>query len=153
MLKRFKLEEGSAPLVLVWLMVLAAAYAIQRADLMVGLNILPYVTTIAVVVGYILSRTTFSSSTAHLISLVYGLTTIVLLVGSTELPLRERILDLINRQVDWLTKGFSAGAGVMVWCLSCIHPGFSGCWPIPLPGTPFVSHGCGGWFYPPGWFS
>ncbi|MBP7999371.1 MAG: transglutaminase domain-containing protein [Chloroflexi bacterium] len=111
MLKRFKLEEGSAPLVLVWLMVLAAAYAIQRADLMVGLNILPYVTTIAVVVGYILSRTTFSSSTAHLISLVYGLTTIVLLVGSTELPLRERILDLINRQVDWLTKAFSAGTG------------------------------------------
>lgn len=111
MFKRFKLEEGSAPLILIWLMVLAAAYAIQRADLMVGLNILPYVTTIAILTGFILSRTTFADGTVHLISFVYGLTAIFLLIGSDDLPLRERLLDLIGRQIDWLTKAFSDGTG------------------------------------------
>ncbi len=111
MFQRFKLEEGSAPLLLIWLMVLAAALAIQRADLMVGLNILPYVITVAVLTGFVLARSTFADTTAHLISLVYGLTTIVALVGADDLPLREQILDLMNRQIDWLTKAFSAGTG------------------------------------------
>lgn len=111
MLKRFRLEEGSAPLVLIWLMLLAAALAIQKADLMAGLNILPYVSLVAVVVGFVLARSTFVDTTAHLMSFVYGLTTIIPLVGDNDLILRERILDLMNRQVDWLTKAFSDGTG------------------------------------------
>ena len=91
MFQRFKLEEGSAPLLLIWLMVLAAALAIQRADLMVGLNILPYVITVAVLTGFVLARSTFADTTAHLISLVYGLTTIVALVGADDLPLRDHV--------------------------------------------------------------
>lgn len=63
MLKRFRLEEGSAPLVLIWLMLLAAALAIQKADLMAGLNILPYVSLVAVVVGFVLARSTFVDTT------------------------------------------------------------------------------------------
>ncbi|MCL4868269.1 MAG: transglutaminase-like domain-containing protein [Anaerolineae bacterium] len=111
MFNRFKLEEGSAPLLLIWFMLLVAAFAIERADLMAGLNILPYVLTIAILTGFVLARSTFMDGTIHLMSIVYGLAAIVLLVGDADLPLRERILDLVNRQLDWVDKAVSDGTG------------------------------------------
>lgn len=106
------LTEGWSTLLLLWGMLLIATVGIMQADLIDGLQILPIVATLALFAGLFLAKSIFSERTAHLFALAYGLFFLFLLVGSTlpsEIPWRERIIDLIVRQVDWLQKAIGGG--------------------------------------------
>lgn len=93
-------------------MLLVASTAILQADLIDGLYILPIVASLALVAGWLLAKSVFSSRTAHLFAFIYGLFFVFFLVGTTlpyEGPWRERVFDLLGRQFDWLQKAFSGG--------------------------------------------
>ncbi|HRO22917.1 MAG TPA: transglutaminaseTgpA domain-containing protein, partial [Promineifilum sp.] len=107
-----RLREDLPSLFLIWGMLLIASAAVLQADLVDGMHILPIVVTLALVAGWLLARSIFSDRTAHLFALIYGLFFVFFLVGSTlpyEGPWRERVLDLLGRQMDWLQKAFSGG--------------------------------------------
>jgi transglutaminase-like putative cysteine protease len=107
-----RLREGWPSLLLVWAMLLVTSIAVLQADLTDGLYVLPIVATVALVVGWLLAKSIFSDRTAHLFALIYGLFFIFYFVGTTlpyEGPWRERILDLVGRQVDWLQKAVNGG--------------------------------------------
>jgi len=93
-------------------MLLIASIAVLQADLVDGMYVLPIVATLALGAGWLLAKSIFSDRTAHLFALIYGLFFIFFLVGSTlpyEGPWRERVLDLLGRQINWLQKAFSGG--------------------------------------------
>lgn len=107
-----RLREGLPSLFLVWAMLLVASIAILQADLVDGMYILPIVATLALVAGWLLAKSVFSDRTAHIFALIYGLFFVFFLVGSTlpyEGPWRERIIDLLGRQVEWLQKAIGGG--------------------------------------------
>ncbi len=107
-----RLREDLPSLFLIWGMLLIASAAVLQADLVDGMHILPIVVTLALVAGWLLAKSIFSDRTAHLFALIYGLFFVFFLVGSTlpyEGPWRERVLDLLGRQMDWLQKAFSGG--------------------------------------------
>ncbi len=107
-----RLREGLPSLFLVWAMLLEASVAVLQADLIDGMYILPIVATLALVAGWLLAKSVFSERTAHLFALIYGLFFIFFLVGSTlpyDGPWRERILDLVGRQIEWVQKAISGG--------------------------------------------
>ena len=107
-----RLREGLPSLLLVWAMLLVASVAVLQADLIDGMYILPIVATLALVAGWLLAKSVFSERTAHIFALVYGLFFIFFLVGSTlpyDGPWRERILDLVGRQIEWVQKAISGG--------------------------------------------
>jgi hypothetical protein len=112
MLSRLKLEEGWTTLFLVWALIATAAAALISAEYMNGLEVLLLVGTFGVLAGLLLAKSNFSSTTAHLFALFYGIALVALLIGQTlpgDLTWRERILDLFQRQVDWIGKAFSGG--------------------------------------------
>lgn len=93
-------------------MLLVASTAILQADLIDGLQILPIVSTLALFAGWLLAKSVFSNRTAHLFALIYGLFFVFFLVGTTlpyEVTWRERVFDLLGRQLEWLQKAFSGG--------------------------------------------
>lgn len=107
-----RLQEGLPSLFLVWAMLLVASVAVLQADLVDGMHILPIVATLAMLAGWLLAKSIFSDRTAHLFAFIYGLFFVFFLVGSTvpyDGPWRERVLDLLGRQVEWLQKAFSGG--------------------------------------------
>lgn len=109
---RLAIEEGWSTLTLVWAMVLVSAAAILQADLISGLHILTFISSIAVFAGLLLAKSRFSSRTAHLFSLFYGLFVILYFVGTTlpaEMGWRERVIDLLQRQFIWFGKAFGSG--------------------------------------------
>ncbi len=109
---RLKLEEGWSTLFLVWALVMTAATAIVAAELMSGLEVLLVVGSVAVLAGLALAKSTFPSRTAHIFSLVYGFALIAFLIGGTlpaDMSWRERVLDLIFRQFQWLNKAIGGG--------------------------------------------
>lgn len=108
--KRF--EEGWTTLFLILAMIFVAAMAIVQAELIDSLEIIPTVAIFAVLAGLALAKSRFSSSTAHLFSLVYGLFAVLFFVGATLpefMPWRERVFDIVNRQVTWLQTAFGQG--------------------------------------------
>lgn len=112
MLNRIHLEEGWSTLLLLWAMSLAAGIAIHQADLIAGLSILPFVSTAGIFIGVLLAKSRFSGRNAHLFAIVYGLAVLTILIGQTlpaELTWRERMLDLLGRQITWLSKAFAKG--------------------------------------------
>lgn len=107
-----RLKEGWPLLLLVWAMLLVASIATVRADLIDGLHILPAIASLALFAGWLLAKSEFSSRTAHLFTLIYGLFFIYYLVGTTlpyDAPWRERIIDLTARQATWLQKAIEGG--------------------------------------------
>ena len=109
---RPRLEEGWLTWFLLWGMIMVSAAAIIEADLIDGLHILPMAATLALLAGTLLAKSRFSSNTAHLLSLVYGLFVIFLLIGSIlpdGLLWRERVFDIFNRQAAWFGKAFNGG--------------------------------------------
>lgn len=107
-----RLREGLPSLVLVWAMLLVASIAVLQADLIDGLHVLPIVATLALLSGWLLAKSVFSDRTAHIFALVYGLFVIFYLVGTSlpfDGPWRERILELLGRQFEWLQKAFTGG--------------------------------------------
>jgi transglutaminase-like putative cysteine protease len=113
MLNRLKLEEGWFTLLLVWVLVTIAAATTLDAELMDGLEYLPLIGTAAVLSGVLLAKSRFSSRTAHIFGLLYGLAFLTYILGSMlpeSMTWQERIFDLIERQFVWVTKALSQGA-------------------------------------------
>ena len=107
-----RLREGWPSLLLVWAMLLVASMAIMQADLIDGLHIVPIAATLALLAGWLLGKSVFSERTAHLFAVLYGLFFVTWLVGTTlpyDGPWRERVLDLVGRQVEWLQKLVDGG--------------------------------------------
>ena len=113
MLNRLKIEEGWFTLLLVWALVMTAALAILNAELISGLELMPIIGSAGVFVGIILAKSRFPARSAHSIAVIYGLFFLIFIVGK-ELPLelswRERIVDLIGRQSEWISKAISQGS-------------------------------------------
>ncbi|HMT20516.1 MAG TPA: hypothetical protein PKE20_04595, partial [Promineifilum sp.] len=107
-----RLREGLSSLLLVWAMLLVTSMAVLHADLIDGLHVLPIVATLALGTGWLLAKSIFSDRTAHIFALVYGIFFIFFLVGTTlpyDGPWRERVLDLIGRQLEWLQAARGGG--------------------------------------------
>lgn len=107
-----RLKEGWPSLLLVWAMLLIASMAVLQADLIDGLYVLPIVVTLALTAGWLLAKSAFSDRTAHIFAIIYGVFFVTYFVGSTlpyDGPWRERVLDLMGRQVEWLQKAFEGG--------------------------------------------
>ena len=107
-----RLRDGWPSFLLVWAMLLVASMAILQADLIDGLHIVPIAATLALVAGWLLGKSAFSERTAHLFAIIYGLFFITWLVGTTlpfDGPWRERVFDLVGRQVEWLQKLIDGG--------------------------------------------
>ncbi len=107
-----RLEEGWTTLFILFAMIFVASSAIVQSELIDGLGIVPAVAILGLLAGLALAKSRFPNNTAHLISLVYGLFTIVFFVGvllPETMPWRERVFDIINRQVVWLQKAFGEG--------------------------------------------
>ena len=109
MLRRFQLEEGWTTLFLVWAMLVVAGIAVVRTEWTAGLDVIPYAATFGVLTGFVLAKSMFSDRTAHLFAIVYALFALTWLIGR-ELPealvWRERVFDIINRQVVWFEQLF-----------------------------------------------
>jgi len=73
MLRRFRIEEGWFTLLLTWGLVIVASAAIVNAELIAGLEIIPVVSTMAVLTGLLLAKSRFSSRMAFLMAILYGL--------------------------------------------------------------------------------
>lgn len=116
-LNRLRLEEGWSTLFLVWAMIFVAALVIPQTELTEGLYIIPAVATLAVLSGVLLAKSRFSSRTAQLFGLIFGLFAVFYLVGTipdfVELPWHERLLHpdqgIITRQWAWVQALVSGG--------------------------------------------
>ncbi len=109
---RFQLEEGWLTFLLLWGMLIVAGLAVLQADWISGLQAVPLTATLSLVAGLALAKSRFPSRTAHLFSFVYGLFVIFYLIGDTfpeSMIWRERIFDIVNRQVDWVQKAVNEG--------------------------------------------
>lgn len=114
---RPRLEEGWSTLILLWAMMFVSAYAIQQADLIDGLQIIPVVGTIAILAGTLLAKSRFSANTVHIFALVYGVFVVFYLVGTTagfeDMTWRERLIHpqdgMIARQITWFAKLVDGG--------------------------------------------
>jgi transglutaminase-like putative cysteine protease len=111
MLDRLKLAEGWSSFFLLWVMLIAAATSISAARWTDGLGNLATAAMFGLIMGLLLAKSRFPAVIAHLFSLVYGLFTAAYLVGRlVDKPLwRDRVLDLGERMVTWLTKATSGG--------------------------------------------
>ena len=112
MQSRFRLEEGWTTLLLLMAMLLISSIAVMQAGWIDGLQLIPIASITALLTGVLLAKSRFPSRTAHLFALVYGLFTILYLVGTIlpeDMLWRERVFDLINRQFVWLGKAADGG--------------------------------------------
>ena len=106
------IREGWSTLLLIWGMIFVSAWAIVQSNLIDGLYVIPMVGTLAVLAGLLLAKSRFPDSTSHIFSIIYGFFFVFLLVGSTldiEMSWRERVLDLVLRQTEWLEDAFGGG--------------------------------------------
>lgn len=114
---RPRLEEGWSTLILLFGMMLITAYAISQADLIDGLQVIPFVGAFAILSGTLLAKSRYRPNTAHLFAFVYGIFVIAVLIGTTsyfeDMAWRERIIHpedgMIARQLAWFTKLFDGG--------------------------------------------
>jgi transglutaminase-like putative cysteine protease len=109
---RLNLDEGWSTLILLWAMMLTSAMAILQADLIGGMHVVTFIGSAAILAGLLLAKSRFSSNTAHFFSLIYGLFALFYMVGTTlpdEILWRERVFDLVGRQIVWLQKAFDGG--------------------------------------------
>lgn len=107
-----RLEEGWSTLFFTWGMVFLTAWTLNEANYLQGLEIFMMVATIAVFTGFVVAKSELSEGTSNLIAFVYGAAVIVWLVGlrlPADLSWRERIFELLQRQVIWIGKAISGG--------------------------------------------
>jgi transglutaminase-like putative cysteine protease len=110
--EQMKLDKVWISLFLVWSMVFVSAMAIVQADWIDGLFVIPIVATLGFVAGIFLASSEFSARRAHIFSLMYGLFVIFYFCGlllPDDLTWRERIFDLVSRQMVWLGQAFGQG--------------------------------------------
>jgi transglutaminase-like putative cysteine protease len=113
MLSRIKIEEGWFTLLLVWGLVSIAAAAIINADLIPGLQYLPFIVTAGVLTGLALAKSKFSGQTAFIFVLIYGLFLVAVIIGwqlPGDLTWRGRVGDMIGRQLIWVGKAVTQGS-------------------------------------------
>ncbi|HET6446942.1 MAG TPA: transglutaminase domain-containing protein [candidate division Zixibacteria bacterium] len=113
MFNRIKIEEGWFTLLLVWGLVSIAVAAIINADLIPGLEYLPFIATAGILTGLVLAKSKFSGQTAFLLALIYGLFVVTVVIGRElpgDLTWRERVGDLIGRQLTWVGKAVTQGS-------------------------------------------
>ena len=113
MLRRIRFEEGWLTLLLTWGLVIVAAAAILNAELIAGMEILPIISSLAVLAGLLLAKSSFSGRKAHFLALIYGVFIVTFFIGRgmpDEMIWRERIGDLFNRQFIWLGKAVTQGS-------------------------------------------
>ena len=112
-MQRLKITEGWTTFFLALALVLLSSFTVYQADLTSGLQILLYTTTAAYIAGFFLAQSNFSSRTAVGFSIVYGAFVLALLIGLIFYPAdmlwRERILDMLQRQLEWLNKAINGG--------------------------------------------
>jgi transglutaminase-like putative cysteine protease len=108
---RLKLAEGWSSLFFLFVMLISAATSISAARWTDGLGSLATTATFGLVAGFLLARSRFPAMIAHAFSLVYGLFTVSYLIGGmVDQPTwRERMIELGERIVTWLTKATSGG--------------------------------------------
>ena len=113
-----RLRQGLTSLFLIWAMLMITGIAVLQADFMDGLHVLPIVASLALLFGWLLAKSSFSDRAAHTFAFIYGLFFIFYLVGTTlpyDGPWRERVLDLITRQFEWLGKAIDGGISREPW--------------------------------------
>ncbi|MDX1613769.1 MAG: transglutaminase-like domain-containing protein, partial [Candidatus Promineifilaceae bacterium] len=113
MLDRLQLEEGWFTLLLVWGLVMTAAATVLNAEIIDGMEILPFIGTVAVVTGLALAKSRFSTRQAHLIALIYGLFLVIFLIGRSlpeGLTWQLRVVELFQRQAEWLQQALNEGS-------------------------------------------
>jgi hypothetical protein len=108
---RLQLPEGWLSPFLLFIMLVSVALSISAAGWTEGLDHLATTATLALIVGLLLSRSLFPALIAHLFSLVYGLFAVGYLIGRmVDQPTwRERLIEMGERVVTWLTKATSGG--------------------------------------------
>lgn len=107
-----RLRQDFTSFILIWAMMIVASVAVLQADFTDGLHILPFAVTLALMFGWLLARSTFSDRTAHVLALIYGLFFVFFFVGTTmayDGLWRERVLDLLGRQLEWAGKAIGGG--------------------------------------------
>ena len=111
MAERLRLAEGWSSFFLLMVMLLCAATSISAARWTDGLGNLATAGMLGLIMGLALAKSRFPAVIAHLFSLVYGVFTVSYLVGRmVELfTWRERVVNLGERAVTWLTKATSGG--------------------------------------------
>lgn len=93
-------------------MLMITGIAVLQADFTDGLHVIPVVATLALLFGWLLAKSSFAERTVHTFAIIYGLFFVFYLVGTTlpyDGPWRERVLDLITRQFQWLGKAIDGG--------------------------------------------
>ena len=109
---RLQIEEGWSTLILLAAMILAASISIMQTDLIAGLHIVPVAALLGLLAGFALAKSEFKSRTAHIFAIIFGIFSIFYLLGlilPQELIWRERIFNVLSRQVSWLQKAFDGG--------------------------------------------
>jgi transglutaminase-like putative cysteine protease len=111
MFERLKLAEGWSSFFLLIIMLGAAAVSISSARWTDGLGHLTTTAVLSLTLGLLLAKSRFPAAIAHLFSLFYGIFIVGYLVGGmVEQPAwRNRIIELSERVVTWLTKATSGG--------------------------------------------
>jgi len=97
---------------LVLSMQIVAALAIAQTEVIEGLDIIATVSILAVLSGLALAKSRFKDNVAHTFALVYGLFFVFYLLGTilpAELTWRERVFDIVVRQIAWFQKVFGSG--------------------------------------------
>ncbi len=93
-------------------MLLVASIAIKQTELIPGLDIVPMAAMIGLLTGIALAKSSFKDSTAHFFALIFGIFTVTYLLGlilPEDMIWRERVFNMLSRQIAWLQKAFSGG--------------------------------------------
>ena len=132
------LTHGLSLIGIIALMIILTGAAVTQAEWTTGLITIPIAGLIAVAAGTLLSKSIFSSFTAHLYSLIYGMFSITYLLGrgmDEAMPWRERIFEIVVRQLAWFqavvieneasrdASVFVAQTAIIFWVL-----GYSASW-------------------------
>jgi hypothetical protein len=125
-MERLKLAEGWSSFFLLLTMLVAVATSISAAHWTDGLEHLATAAMLGLIAGLLLAKSRFPAVIVHLFSSVYGLFMVSYLVGRmVDQPTwRDRLIELGERFVTWLTKATSGGTSrdslMFVLLLTCL---------------------------------
>ncbi len=128
-----KLREGWLSLVLLLVILMSVAWNMHLGDWVEGLGSLYLISFVALMAGLLLAKSIFPPVIAHSFSLLYAWFSLGLVVSRMvdEDSWRERLLELGERAVTWLTKATSGGTsqdplmfvlllGALFWLLAYV---------------------------------
>ena len=112
MFERKRFEEGWTTLLILLAMTGLAAYGISQSDFFTGLAIVPPMAIAGVLTGTIIAKSRFSPRTAIIYAIIFALFTTIYGVAAMlpgDLVWRERVLEVIIQQVEFIQKLVSGG--------------------------------------------